>query len=248
MKKPQVVILMIVSLLLVACHQTDKKPKSTANELLPANEQKFTWWHERDKPFGSFEYQQLAKDEAEKLMLDKFKLEIPATYPSAQQVVQKNLATDRARKQAVNYTLYSTENELKLSEIETFSEGSDALLSYSEINFIYQYIPIQKNVKLESQSIIIHINTANNQYNDSSTKQLIESLANWLELDDQEIILKKFEEATKDPQQLKHKEVPVFRNFDEAKTKRLFGKGLTVKYNGEGVLSEVYAVAKDYRM
>ncbi|MGX7265067.1 hypothetical protein [Enterococcus crotali] len=243
MKKKLILLLLITTTLMSACAM-DKEKKSS----LTANEEKFTWWVDRDKAFGNFEYPAISEKEAMELMKNKFNLKIPDFFSEAKKIAEKTLVSDGTELDVGVYSIFVTGDEVLFSGMIRMKDSSGHYLSYAKIELKYQYIDIQKKVKLQSQSLSFYNLSNDNTFNERELIQCLKNLSDLLELKDQEKLLTKFNEDTKDSTKLVGKEVSVYRTLDDAYKKNTFGKNLIVTYNQEGNVKIIDAVISDYRL
>ncbi|MGX7265620.1 hypothetical protein [Enterococcus crotali] len=249
MKQAKIVLMLLPLLFLTACNGTsEKQPESTANHKLDKSEQKFAWWGDRKTPFGDFEYVNISEKEAHELMENKFKLTIPETVNSAKKLITEDLVFEESEKESDSYSLFTSENMLEFSCFVKYKNKAGKYLSYGEIKLTYNYIPIQKKVKLASEKLVIYNAPDDGIFHGQNVMSTLRNMSSWLDLTDQDKLVKKFEEETKAKESLGNQEIILYRNLDEAKEKRLFGKSFGVKYGANGTIAEIYAVARDYRI
>ncbi|EOH98234.1 hypothetical protein UAW_01415 [Enterococcus haemoperoxidus ATCC BAA-382] len=243
------IVLLLPLLFLTACNGiTEQQPASTANHKLDKSEQKFAWWEDRKTPFGDFEYRKISEKEAQELMDKKFKVTIPDNINAAKKLIAEDLAIEGSEKEADTYSIYSSENTLAFSCFVKYKNKAGKYLSYGEINLTYNYIPIQKKVKLSSEKLVIYNASDEGIFHGGNAITTLKNMGSWLDLADQDKLVKKFEEESKAKESLINQEIILYRNLDEAKEKRLFGKSFGVKYGANGIITEIYAVARDYRI
>lgn len=243
MKKKIILLLLITATLMSACTMNKETKSSLAN-----NEEKFTWWSDRDKAFGNFEYPTISEEEAMKLMKNKFKLKIPDFFSKAKKMTEKNLVIANAQLDKGVYSIFATGDEVLLSGMIRVKDSLGNDLSYAKIELKYQYIDIQKKVKLQNQSVSFYNLSKDNVFRERELIQCIENFSGLLELKDQEKLLSKFNEETKDNAKLIGKEVSLYRTLDDAYRKNTFGKNLIVTYDEAGNVKIIDAVISDYRL
>ncbi|ALS01893.1 hypothetical protein ATZ33_11030 [Enterococcus silesiacus] len=249
MKQAKIVLVLLPLVFLTACNgSAEQQPASTANHKLDKSEQKFAWWGDRKTPFGDFEYGNISEQEAQELMEKKFEVTIPENIDSAKKLITKDLAVEGSEKEPDSYSLFTSENTLEFSCFVKYKSKAGKYLSYGEIKLTYNYIPIQKKVKLSSEKLVIYNAPDEGVFHGQDVIATLKNMSSWLDLTDQDKVVKKFEEETKAKESLENQEIILYRNLDEAKEKRLFGKSFGVKYGTNGIISEMYAVARDYRI
>lgn len=242
MKRWLLISLIGLSMLLTGCTGS----ASTAEKKLAENEQAFTWWADRTKEFGSYDYQ-VTEEEAFKDLEERFEVSLLPSFEKAQKIIDTAFLKNGRSAKPRDYFFYASNKGLIVTNILRFKGEDQGTTSYGKIVETYDYLPELKKVKVASQRIELHNETVNNQYNGNDLMTTLTELGTLLEIDDFSKYLDTFKETVKEPEALGNKDIVIYENYKAGKKAGTFGKLLGVKYAETGVVSQIYAVTYDYR-
>lgn len=248
MKKKFIALAAISLTMLTACSSQNQTGKFAEKAKLSENEKAFTWWSERSKPFGTLEYLEISESEANDLMKDKFALKIPHFFAAAKSIIEEDLHVDKAERESDVYNLVASGNDLVFSTLIKLKDSEGKYLSYGKVVLKYQYVAIQKQVKLLSQEVSIYNLSEDETYQGKDSMAVLEKLSSLMKLKDQDKLLTKFSEETKENQNNIGKEISLYRTLDQAYKNNSFGKNLVVTFNGAGGIKIIEAAISDYRL
>ncbi|ALS02579.1 hypothetical protein ATZ33_14695 [Enterococcus silesiacus] len=244
MKKKLILLATVTLAVLTAC----QSGKNTAKTKLAEDEQVFTWWADRSKPFGNLEYLEISEKEATELMANKFELKIPRFFDVAKEIIEDDLVSDAVQREPDIYNVVASGNDLVLSSLIKIKDAKGSYLSYGKIELKYQYMGLQKKVKLLSQEVSIYNLSEDETYHGKDATAVLKQLSSLMKLKDQDKLLTKFTEETKESQNNVGKEISLYRTLDKAYKNNSFGKNLVVTFNGAGGIKIIEAAISDYRL
>ncbi|MBM7687453.1 hypothetical protein BCR24_07430 [Enterococcus ureilyticus] len=237
--------LVTIGFSLAGCTQ---KTQSTANEQLPKNEAAFTWWSDRSKPFGEYNYTVMDEKQAQDDLENKFHVVLLPSFDKARELIKTDFLLDDVVEEPEEFTINATKRELRFSSQIKFKNLQGQYSSYGTVTAKYDYLEDQKKVRLSNQRIELYNATANEKYNGKNLDDTLKKLGTLLELDDLEQLLKNFKKETADQEKRKGKDIVIYEDFHEGQKKHLFGKSFGVEYNEFGVLEKIYGLTMDYRV
>lgn len=247
MKKKFILLFLVVVTLMTACSDKKQTGETAAKNKLPKNEESLTWWSDRTKPFGSLDYPAISEKEALDLMANKFKLKVPDYFDEAKKIVEKNLIFEGTQREEV-HSIFTEGDNLVFTTLIQANDSQNNHLSYAKIELRYEYIPIQKKVKLLSQELSLYNQKNNEAFSKNNLTAIVKEINSLLHLKDQDKLLTKFTEEIKDDESVKGKDIVIVRRLDQSYKKKIFGQNFGVIFKGSGEVESVYSIIKDERL
>ncbi|MGX7244587.1 LptM family lipoprotein [Enterococcus quebecensis] len=222
--------------------------KTTSNEKLPKNEVAFTWWSDRFKSFGEYNYTGINEKQAMEDLKNRFQVELLPSFEIGRDIIKSGFLIDGASQEPEEFSFVASKSELGFTSQVKFKNKENQYTSYGTVTAKYQYLENLNKVKLSSQRIEIYNSTANGNYNGNDLADTLKQLGSLLQLDDLDKLLMDFNKETADQGNIKGKDIVIYEDFHEGQKKRSFGKSMGVTYNEFGVLEKIYAITIDYRI
>ncbi|OJG99285.1 hypothetical protein RV18_GL001353 [Enterococcus termitis] len=210
---------------------------------MPENLEAFTWWTDREKPFGEYSYKLSSEAEIE----EKFDLK---TLPSREKTIalfKDNFSIEGVTLEPEVTDVQSDGKNLTLKDTILYKNAEELYPSYIEIITMYQYLPELKKAKLYSQTISITNMSVDGQYHGKNFDGLIKELGALLDQKDMDKRIKEFKEKTADKEAIKLSDVSIFSTTESKGEKSLFSANFGVKYGSTGVPMKIYLETTDFR-
>ncbi|MHC5228826.1 hypothetical protein ACYSNW_11155 [Enterococcus sp. LJL99] len=244
-KKINKCLFIIFSLFVItAC---TNKNKSTATVQVDSKDKQFVWWKDRDHVFGEYNYSTTDESEAKEDLKNIFQVETLPFFDKGRKLVREALLIENVTEQPEVYKFNSDKNTLQYLSVIGFKNTEGKYLSYGTVTENYEFIKDLNKVKISSQRIELVNSTKYKQYNGKDLEETLRQLANLLELEDIDELMQRFEQQTKDKENLSKKSIIIYDSADKAKANKTFGKTLLVEYNEEGILASISAITADFR-
>lgn len=232
MKKIQILIIFCLSILVGCTNGNEKNTTDQKNDGI-------NWSKKRAKLFSTLDYPELSKTEAEKLMEEKFELEIPPFFERSLGAIQKNLRTENQVQYAIksDAEILTIRGMLTTGMENTFSELSGVVDAQFQVN------NQEKKVYLTRQSLVIQNNKMDSEIEWASIRVLLKELGEAMELPDVDEAIKKAEKKIaqlddKDQEQL----VEIYNDGAAAKKKQYASRTLTILCDGNNHYKEIYGL------
>ncbi|MEI5990819.1 hypothetical protein A5881_002324 [Enterococcus termitis] len=238
--------LLLLSLMLFLAGCSAKKA-STVEEKLPKSDESFIWWSERSKQFGSYDYMLKNEQEAFTDLKNKFDLEVVPVFNDTRQIIKEDFLIPDVAQEPEEFSLLAKGTEFSFSSLIKFKDTTGQYSSYGRVTAKYQYLKELDKVKLQSNSVEIFNSVATEGFKGKDLEETLNKLGASLKLEDMDDLLKKFKEATADPEKLKKEEVIIYNHTEMAQKTAIFNKKLSVFYNEDSKLSEIYMTITDLR-
>jgi hypothetical protein len=224
------------SLLLAAC----SKSETNANNLTP-EDQKISWSQPRKSSFYNYSFEELGKEEADELLVDKLQLAYTETLTAASEVLVNQLVeTDKCWIESTQYTISSEKREVNYLEYWTFKTSEGYYPLYVQTQTIYTYEEEKEIAYASRESIEVKNVASTGEFNGKDLKKLISQLSGVYNIPEKDFSVKLSEVI----QQTDTMTV-LYDTLEAAKKEKTIGKKLYVKRAENGVVSQIVVVMED---
>ncbi|MDA9470614.1 hypothetical protein [Enterococcus sp. 5H] len=227
---------------IVGCKKTEfSEPLSVADKVL-------VWEKSQEKNFGKFDYLDITKEEAIKLMTEKFEVEMPKLYTEAIPIIEEALQTDENDQEAPVYTVKATGNTLSMRATYPYKNKADGkYYSYGTVELIYEFDEKKKLEWLSSQEItLVNYPETQKLYLNEPIKAIekLSELAGVTELQQKVTAFnKKFNQS---PEELEGQTLQIENSLKQAEKEHQVGRNLGMEFNENGTLNLVRVFIKNY--
>lgn len=231
-------MMMILAMSLFAIVGCSTKEYLTAS--LSKTDKSLVWHHERTKGFGNYDYPTLKKAEAEKLLKDKFQLEIPTLYNEIQPIIEKKLVENGAKETSPIYQMYVQPTQVVFTKIIPFEKNNQPYID-AKIELKYFFDDGNKLVKLNNQTIMLINKTNQSSTLEDEVPAFANKVGEKIDLGALEQGLSNYESKVQESKGLiKLQTITISDNSKEAKKEKGLLKSIQVAYDEQGVLRELY--------
>lgn len=213
------------------------------NKKLSEADQTLTLTVKKDKPIGSYDYLELDKTAAEKLMKEKFELPLPSYLADAVAIINQTFKTEEILKTESSYSILSDGENLTYTLLLSYLDAENKYLNYATIELKYNYLPDKKEVFLQTQEIYLYNATEDEKFHGKELKECLSSFAQLMNVKLDEAATKKL--ATIETKQTEAKVYLMFM-MEEAEKKKTVGRTLAVEYSEGGTPNRIAIITKDF--
>ncbi|MEI5993774.1 hypothetical protein [Candidatus Enterococcus mansonii] len=221
---------------------------SNPHAQLPKKDQQIVWSGARERSFGDSDYVDLSsKDEAMKVMKDKYKLSIPDYYEKAIKTIDSSLSSETVKADKLQYLIYAKNEDLELRTIYPFYEGEN-LKFVAIVSLKYKFLRETKKARLRIQAVDIKNASSDQEFPKDKVILLAKELGSIMRIDNSLIKsgIKGYEKQIKEAnRQFSNESVPVVSNRTGLDKDKELGKSISALYDGFGKLTDVYAEISD---
>lgn len=236
--------LIIFSLLVVLVFTGCKKEATTKP---PVEDQAFTWNKKQDKRFGNFDYLNISEDELNKLMKEKFELEIPEFSKKAETVIDTALKTDDNELEPQVFSLIATGDELRVFTEKYYKNKDGKRHSYGRIEWSYVYIKAKKEAYLSKQIVDIFNDSEEGNNYVLDPDKTINTLADMMKVPNLDSKMTQFNEQYNMPKdQLSGKDLFIIDTVTQAEADRELARNLWMNFSDTGTLVQIHALVRDF--
>lgn len=237
--------LAFIVLFLSGCQSTDQTRE--AERKLSKAESTFTWSKDRERVFGKYDYN-TSKEEALSDIKEKFDIELLPAFDKEEALLIEELQTEEIEQEKDWYVINATGSNLSVTSIVGMKndEEEGSYLIYGKITAQYKYLENSKKIVLVSQKVEVVNDSRENTYHGKNLSKFLSQIGEVLEINDLEQSLADFEEVTRKPEDLKSRTVSIYDDIEKSQKNKGVGKSFGVKYDSNGILTQIYANTVDY--
>lgn len=241
MKKKLISLTLLGLLVLVGCKQ--ESPEAN----LSTEDQALVWKKDQPKAFGKFDYVDITRKEAEKLMAEKFKLELSDLYTDSIPVLEEALQTDENVREEPVYLIRATGKELLLRGTFAYKNKKDGnYYAYGVIEMNYEFDETKKQARLSTQNITITNYPENQTVYVNEPLKVVEKFAELAKVKNVEEKLATFtKEFEKPAAELKDQKIVIENSLKQAEKDQTVGRNVGIDYAGNGTLTIIRVFVKD---
>lgn len=233
--------LMILGLSLALLSGCQTKAADTPPTLAKAD-QALVWQAEREKPFGYYDYKELADEkELTTLLTDKFELSLPKSYQTFQTLISQAAYFQGMEKQGQAYEIISS-GEQVIVHTQTQYGTAEQVDVTADLTLTYKFSAEEKQAYLYQQTIVLNDGTAGqmSQFYDS-LEEICTTVAKPLGFGEVEGAVQTFKNkhAGADKALVKQT-LSITDNTAEMKKEKGLQKSIQVYYDTDGVLRTVF--------
>ncbi|WP_207696407.1 hypothetical protein DOK67_0000783 [Enterococcus sp. DIV0212c] len=239
MKK--VVIVLAISLLaIIGC--TTKKDDPA---LVSKTDKQYIVHTERTKGFGNYDYPNLKKAEAEKLLTEKFQLELPTLYNKIQPIIEKELEGNDIKAAEPLFQLYVQPTQVVFTKITSYEKKNQPYID-TKIEFKYFFDDGKKIAKLNNQTVMLINQTDESNTLTEKLPLFVTDVGKMVNLGGLEQGLSNYDTKVQESKNfIVQQAISIADNSDEAKKEKGLLKSIQVSYDEQGVLRELYGNIAD---
>ena len=228
----------VIIALLSGC-QTKAADSTTT---LPKDDQALVWQAEREKPFGYYDYKELADEkELTTLLTDKFELSLPKSYSVFQEKRSQLAFFQQQKEQGRAYEIISSGGQVLVhTQIQYGSE--EQLAVTADVSLTYKFSAEEKQAYLYEQTLMITdvSATPGSQLYDQ-LEAICEVVAEPLGFNEIETAVQTFKSKQNGTDSTLAKQIfSITDNTAEMKKEKGLQKSIQVYYDSDGVLRTVY--------
>ncbi|MEI5990112.1 hypothetical protein A5881_001605 [Enterococcus termitis] len=214
--------------------------KANGHTTLNALDKPLFWQEKREKPFGKHDYGKLDEQKFNKLLKEKFEVSLPEYYKDMTITFDKNFVTEEIYADQPDYFIAAQGETLYLKIVSQYKEEQELVL-YTTMEFEYVFNRENEQVTLKNQSVVINDTSKEGKLLNDTFDQLITGIGQVTNIKQ---INKKLEEfhtlAKKEKDNLSNQIIVLYDDSSVAKERNELQKVLSVQYNPEGILKNIY--------
>lgn len=242
MKKSQLLIIALLSLtIFTGCKKEDGK------ETWSKEDQNFTWSTKQEKRFGNFDYLKISEAELNKLMKDKFKLQVPEFSKKADVVIEKALKSEDNELEPQVFNLIANGDKLTVFTEKYYKNKDGKRHSYGRIEWSYLFVKAKKEACLSTQIIDIYNDVEEGKVYIEQPEEVVDSIGEMMQISKLENKMATFNEQIKAPKgQLANAEVYVIDTVTQAEADKEIGRNLLMSFSTDGTPLQIHALIRDF--
>lgn len=213
---------------------------SNGHATLNALDKPLAWQEEREKPFGRYDFGKLDEKKFNDLLKEKFKISLPEYYKDLTITFTKNLVKNQVSLDQTDYFILAQGETLGLRIVNEYKKDQELAL-YTVVELEYEFDKDQNQVTLKKQTIIVNDATTKGTFPKEEFNQLIKDMGQVMNITGIKKELNEFNTLTeKEKNKLGGQLVFIHDDSVISKEKNELQKAISVEYNQEGVMRNIY--------
>lgn len=242
MKKSQLLIIALLSLVIfTGCKKEDIKTTWSKDD------QDFVWSTKQEKRFGNFDYLNIPEAELNKLMKDKFKLQVPEFSKKADTVIDKALKSKENELEPQVFNLIASGDKLTVYTEKYYKNKDGKRHSYGRIEWSYTFVKTKKEACLSTQIVDIYNDVEEGKVYVEQPEKVVNSLGEMMGISKLENKMATFKEQIKaSSEQLANTDAYVIDTVTQAEADKEIGRNLLMSFSDNGTLLQIHALVRDF--
>lgn len=237
----RVAIVLAVSLLaIIGC-----TVKEDGTSSLRKTDRQYVLYKERTKGFGNYDYPNLKETEAEKLLTEKFQLELPTLYNEIQPIIEKELEGNDIKAAKPVFQLFVQPTQVVFTRMTSYEKNNRPYI-HTKIELKYFFDDGKKVAKLNNQTVMLINQTTESKALSEKLPLFTKEVGKMINLNGLEQGLSNYEKKVQASKGLiVQQAISIADNNKEAKKEKGLLKSIQVSYDEHGILRELYGNIAD---
>lgn len=243
LRKIRLLVLGLVVLTISGCASKEEAVKRTdlakGDELLVNS-------FKREKGFSVYEFPDLEKAEAEEVLQEDLKLELPGFLDQINKLVEEHLVTDDQKIEGESYSIASVNEEASYINFFAVKNNENLYPMSATSQIIYSFRKSEEKAFFDNYKLRIDNSAATEKYNGADLEKFLLSLGEAINIQKEDFQGELQLTLGKTAEELENQQVVLYDTFDKAEEKGSLGKKIVLVYAESGVLAKIQLYLQDF--